>query len=332
MKKDNFIAFSFLLILVIMSDKLKAQIDNHPWCPNGATWVYLRTTQFSREYLKLSYARDTIIANKATKILALSQIEIVGPGPFPNYSRSEQYLRDEYYCNVNDSIFWWNNNQFVFLYDFNPNTGAEWFINTNQEYTCNSSFNFIPDTFTVMNIGVQAFDGKNFNTINGSNKGRWNIGQTVIKNIGSLTSPYPIPIHPNPSAGTHPCNHKDFYGSPNQLVCYNDDLRGNIAFSPTLTGNCAYELTSTRQLKARNKEGISIRLFPNPSSRSISVDILNPKIDINSFEIFNINGKRIQIKTFSSNHDINISELETGVYILLLHGKNESYPLKFIKI
>ncbi len=70
-----------------------------------------------------------------------------------------------------------------------------------------------------------------------------------------------------------------------------------------------------------------IEIYPNPASSFIKVET---PIDISSLEIIDQNGK---IVLMSHNQEINVSNLQSGIYFVRCKSKgNESYNGKFVKI
>jgi hypothetical protein len=309
---------------IIVGSNLNAQIDNHPWCPTGATWLYQKIGFFSQQYLKLTYTNDTIINNINTKILSISEIEIVGPGPFPNYSRTEQHIGYEYYANINDTIYWWHNGQFHFLYDFSSNStiNAQWIINQNTDYPCPGATLPTTDTFEIDSFTTNSYSNVIFACINGTDNGNWTLGEKIIKNIGSTRTPYPIPIN-NDCYGTGGATHL-----PLKLNCYYDNLRGRIIFETPLIGDCDYVTTPIKKIKKNTSAAIDV--FPIPTSDEIFIQ--SNSLVLETYEIYTINGQLLEQNSIASS-SISLRNYPTGVYFLILKPVNSPpHAFKIIKI
>lgn len=76
------------------------------------------------------------------------------------------------------------------------------------------------------------------------------------------------------------------------------------------------------------------QLFPNPVHNDLTLSI-DSSIDFNSFEIFSINGKNILESDGQTTkgliHQINVSELDTGVYFLRVSSDQGETTFKFVK-
>ncbi len=94
-----------------------------------------------------------------------------------------------------------------------------------------------------------------------------------------------------------------------------------------------YEFATT--LKNISFESKTVKIYPNPTSETINID-LKDKITTN-FEIvfYNAVGQQIKIISEITNQDLltfNISELDSGIYFISkFEGKNETYLGKFVK-
>ena len=315
----------FLLIIILAgyNNTINAQVDNLPWCPNGATWVYQKTSFFGHYNIKLSYIKDTTINNLPTKVLRVSHISILGPGPLPNYSWTETEIHYEYYTNINDSIYRWHTNQFLFLYDFNATAGDKWVIHQNKDYSCPNTVLPSTDTFSIVSTSLQTYDNVTFETITGTDNGNWSIGGTIIKNIGSMQTPYPIPIN-NACYGIDGTLHL-----PIQLNCYYDHLRGNIVFNTPPYGDCSYTMTPIETIPTSAFSSEKINIYPNPTTSDIMVESKN--IALESYAIYDLNGRLLEEKNIQTSN-ISLGEYPSGIYFLILSStKNTKHPFKIVK-
>jgi choice-of-anchor B domain-containing protein len=101
---------------------------------------------------------------------------------------------------------------------------------------------------------------------------------------------------------------------------------GNILVSDMQTGlyviDIDYESASVETIES-NK----ISVYPNPADDFISID-LNEDF---SYEIFDVQSKKVKEGTFAQNNNINISSLSSGVYVLKINTNNKVYTQKLIK-
>ena len=105
---------------------------------------------------------------------------------------------------------------------------------------------------------------------------------------------------------------------------------------------CTYHLASSQMkgvIIVTDPSGLNdatvnefIKIFPNPTSDIINIHTLNPTEDIN-VEIFNLTGQLVYSVgyiNFDSN-SIDLSNLNTGVYIIFIRVPDKSKEFKLIK-
>ena len=74
----------------------------------------------------------------------------------------------------------------------------------------------------------------------------------------------------------------------------------------------------------------SIKIYPNPASKYVQIE--SQKLIVESYEVFNIYGKKLkQYEIYNSKFIIQIEDLPNGIYLLKLTTAKESYIKKIIK-
>ncbi len=97
----------------------------------------------------------------------------------------------------------------------------------------------------------------------------------------------------------------------------------------TTTGNVQLYIED-ELLSVSENNTTPVTLFPNPAKNNITVSDLNS--DEFFYEIFDLSGQQIIKKKPVSLHTINVEQLSSGTYFLLLHsGLNKTTFIKFIK-
>jgi len=78
---------------------------------------------------------------------------------------------------------------------------------------------------------------------------------------------------------------------------------------------------------------VDIKIFPNPSSQFISLEIGNDIAQNVDIDIRTVDGKFVsRISNVSNNKRVDISTLENGLYIIQIKGEKEDYQGKFFKM
>jgi len=84
--------------------------------------------------------------------------------------------------------------------------------------------------------------------------------------------------------------------------------------------------TSTKEFKNTN-----IQVFPNPTANNLNINSLGS--EILTVKVSDISGKQLKtIENISNNFiNIDVSDLISGIYILEISSKTETYKMKFVK-
>ena len=97
-------------------------------------------------------------------------------------------------------------------------------------------------------------------------------------------------------------------------------------------------LAVNENLSAGIAEAIDIAanwiVYPNPAKDKISLETIDSDNTINTVEIIDITGKQLKIienETLSQNKTIDISDLQSGVYVLIINTDKGRVTKKFIK-
>jgi Fe-S-cluster formation regulator IscX/YfhJ len=100
-------------------------------------------------------------------------------------------------------------------------------------------------------------------------------------------------------------------------LCYNDNSFGLKQFT---SKSCDYiAIVDDNALAKDNLNDLNIKLFPNPSSITINVELLNKKTSDYQLKIINSLGQQEKIEEINKQNDvvtINIHQLKKGIYFL----------------
>ncbi len=318
-----------LAFLFLFSFKAHSQVlDTLPWAPKGATWLYSGGFIGGYAYDKFVYTSDTTILNK--KVKKISKFTFVISQPTPDYlplRGKESFVKDYFYYASNDSVYWFNKNQFDILYVFNAKVGDSWKINKNSDLyvasiyknQCTDSFKIDSNTVSIFKVDNVINSNKSFTTLYSTGSQFWDIGFPIIKNIGALNAP----LYPK---NGNKCSYIDQdMGVPSRLTCYYDSLRGYIIGGSDF---CHGLITSNSDLKSIEQ---NFHISPNPVNSILHVEN-NFDNAIKSIKIYNLMGREfISIQNYS-NTDINVAHLPNGMYVLkALTVDNNFISSKFVK-
>lgn len=206
--------------------------------------------------------------------------------------------------------------------DFSSSNGYLYFALTGFNATMNkystNIYSLNESTNQIMSIAT--FDSLNYST---DIKLTENNNKTIacINSAFNTNSRYKLLL-------LHPTYYIDFYQ-------YNDSTSSILTYLTTENSNLYFggsSFLSKFDLTVLSNEEInqsdSMAIYPNPASNQIT--ILIPEMSGNlKYEIFNSVGKTIN-SGYSISRTIDLQQIESGVYFLLIHNKNKKFINKLI--
>ncbi len=272
------------------------------FAPIGAEWHYNEQFAFSGDinYIKFTSEKDTLIfGENCKKITKRHKIEC--------NNRPEI----EYLFSRNDTVFFLDTtfNEFQILYDFSANPTNSWIIKIkNKEQEIDTI------TITVDSVTTTQINGENLKTLYVTyDKDDENIPETytstIIEKIGDVK--YMFNWYPWSNVA---CDANYTSG----LRCYQDLDIG--LYSTGIVDSCDYTYIWTG---IDNAESLAqIELFPNPAHDF--VEIKTSDFSDFSIKLFDLNGKLLKSdKTFESSYKLDLSQIDKGVYVILLQNNNQ---------
>ncbi len=289
--KQLFLLLTFFSLTIIVSGQT--------WAPTGAKWTFgvglnLGSSIGFREWISTG---DTVVGGNTCKIIKRNGTLISG-------DISDELITYE----DNNKIYWFTNNQFTVLYDFNKNAGDTWTIMTD----------ICPVLITVDSTKMESINGFALKALyissdNGSFNGK------ILQHIGHLSSPNPNIISPC----TGIADDSNFYLG---LRCYEDSVFGFHDFG--IAPSCDYTIDYTIVVDEL-KKSLEVLLFPNPATHQ-----LNIKTNFNAkfhFNIYNTLGQMMKEGILQSDlSTIYLDDLIDGIYSIELFADNKIARKRFI--
>jgi len=106
---------------------------------------------------------------------------------------------------------------------------------------------------------------------------------------------------------------------------------GTYTHTETLTNGCdsttTLNLTVTPTAGINKIDNLSVKIYPNPTSENINVIVEEESI----LKLINASGKIILIQTINGNSNIELSDVPSGLYIVLVTNQNGIYKDKISK-
>lgn len=75
----------------------------------------------------------------------------------------------------------------------------------------------------------------------------------------------------------------------------------------------------------------SLRIYPNPTEHSVTIDLPNPVTDNTNYRITNLSGASVQKGDLKTDKTVDVSSLEAGIYLITVEDRNNVYTSRIIK-
>ncbi len=302
-----------ILLTTILAFSIFTTQAQQPWATTGATWHY-SVQGYAREgYAKLTNIKDSIINGKPCNVLEkytevydfINQNTVIKTALHYTYTESNK-------------VYYYVNNHFSLLYDFNAIAGNWWI--TEADSTGANENNCIQylDTVMVDSVKMEIINSvslrKLFVHVTRNN---YTYNDQIIEKIGSLTYMFP-------TQGT--CNAIVEIGI-NPLRCYTDSIGFNFKTN-TATWGSSYNTTNScsfvTALRNQNKGAEHTSTYPNPTATTLTI---NATANISTVRMYNALGQQVinNVYTSASNtQTIAISTLPNGIYMLQVSTVNNT--------
>jgi len=306
-----------ICVLFFFAGSLYSQ---QPFAPPGAVWHYDFAAVASGGFLKIEYHSDSLVQNILCKKLESTLYRWFATGPGTIGLDISQLSPRFVYQNA-DTVFWFTQNRFRELYNFNAATGSTWTVTDSMSNGmgvggCDSLSDVAVDSAGLDTINSMILCYLSVHPANGSPLGF--IGR-IYERIGSMNILFPEYAY---------CDSGIIVDAPfYKLHCYQDD---NFPLYNADTSDCeAFWWTLNASEIYSAKEMISI--YPNPSNDFISLDISD---DIKYFTIENSAGRLVlkqdcvRIKKFR----VDLNSYSSGVYFIKAIGSSGVLTKKFVRL
>ena len=280
-----------LLLLVFVSMYTTAQ----DFAPIGAVWYYTQYTSNPKyqTYRTFESIKDTVINGHACSKI-IESIE--------NVEQNIQFMFSR-----NDSVFFFENNDFHLLYDFGAEKGDTIVLDHFSANVEGGKLLMIIDSVTTIEInGIT----KKLQLVSCGDGFTIEFGGAIMEDIGNAY--YLFPIYDNTMNGT--------------FRCYQDNDLGlfKSPYYGVWNKECDYILSIIGDIKEESNNIV----VPNPVSNSFVISKLK---SISNYYITDLNGRVLKSGQIEPDQEINISGFNKGIYFLQIDSGTEKQTKKIIK-
>ena len=307
MKKLFFIA-TFIFVTSTSSSQV--------WIDQGAEWtyhfIYYGVPHTIWGHDRIFYSSDTIILGKTCQVLETHHYEWYQAYYMPSPVGGLYILPNRYTYMSGDTVYYWNDNKFDILYNFNAIVGNNWDVgvDTNTTTNCSKSIQHVTQTGTdTINSGLE-----DWLYIEHDSLASVSLQGKAYKRFGSENYLFPVPFF---------CQSNTTWW-PFELRCFSDN-------SFSLYNPSNYGCYSTVSVGELNKNNLIV--YPNPAKDKITFMTSGLKHDI-TIQVYNLMGvivlKEISFVTGNEDYTLNIEDLPTGIYLISVTDSKNIYTAKIL--
>ncbi len=303
-----------IIFLLAVSLITFISLQGQNWVSQDAVWHYDYYITGAGFY-KINIEKDTLIQNKVCQEFQIKKYEF-WPQPGGVYTQGDVVnYNSEYTYSSGDTVFWFNNNKFFVLFNFNANIGDEWVIS--DMGVCGTIYDSLSRVKVIdtnsMSINGQIRKVIKLESINRSYVG---IDGWIVDGVGPIDN-YLFPTGRNTDSTMIDFEQHDF-------KCFQNSEFG--LYNPSGT-DCEYLLNHVGINEAEN---VSLSIYPNPTNNNIWIEQGGiGKIQISLYDNL---GRTVLIKNSNEiRTKLDLEYLPQGVYIIKIFTGDKTIIKKIIK-
>jgi len=300
--------------------------SSQSWIPESSVWHYDYWNIGEVGFNKIEYTGDTIIGGHSCQIIVDTQFVFFQAPNGTTILASKNQFPTNYTYNNNDSVFYYQDNNFWLLYNFAADIGDIWLLSDDTTGGCAETYIIVTD------VGNKTINGSNKRWIDIETniggkyyfKGRAIEGMGLFENTNSLhiNSMFPQEVSCDTTIAVEYNNYT--------FKCFSIDT--NLIYNPS-GEDCEYLLIH-QGIEDTQVNSFKINAYPNPASDLITFEL--DKISNYNFEItiYNSIGQPIittNLDKSKLSKSINIHNLQNGLYFYKVESSINSATGKFIK-
>ena len=288
------------IFFLFISTILTINISGQDFAPIGAEWYYNELFAFSGDvdYIKFTSEKDTLINGEICRKVTKRHRLACNDRPDVEFLFSR-----------NDTVFFLDTifNEFQILYVFNAQVGDSWIIKLMKEEQILDTLIITVDSVSIVQINEFDLKALHVTYANYDEYYPINYTSTIIEKIGDVLYMF------NWYRADLICDMNYTDG----LRCYQDSVIG--LYSTEMVDSCDYTLLGTG-IDENDKDNL-IQIYPNPAKHYL--DIVVDNNSILEAELRDINGRKVITKQFSSSLKLDLFDIKSGVYLLIIRDKDE---------
>lgn len=285
------------------------------WAPIGAKWHYTKMEGMmppNEGYVLYEVTKDTVIQNKTVRKIQKTYYHANG--------QDTTYLKSDFTYSENGIVYFYGNDSFYQLYNFNAVAGDKWTI-----YGTDS----ICSLYNTDSIGTVIVDSVKTVIVNGwplkaiytspDSLSEWYYSEVILERIGCID--HILPRARNCAV--------DVIHENGSLRCYEDSALGFF------TANCCDPSPSFCErlifYTGIDKNQINYNVFPNPSTDYLYIQNKSGTDEKMQVKLYNVNMQLVYSNSIFANQlSISVLGFQPGLYFVEVSTLTESFCKKII--
>ena len=294
-----------IIFLFLFFNNFHTIAQSDEWAPVGAKWWFTKESVSSLGYIKISYVGDTIIENISCK--RFDKIHYFYN--FQSEKHDTTFLGHEFtYMDDNENkVYYYLNNEFYILYDFNAQVGDVWDLTPEGDYQGAVKV----DSTGVMDINGESRKYLYVSPVDSSCISFYPKNMKIIEKYGYMGYMFPELVD---------CVMDATEGG--KLRCYQDNT-GDF-FETGTEVSCDYTVSINDF-----HSDISVNIYPNPAKDQITIDVSKISSSNTHVQIYDMQGRTVFSKSFNEQViNINTVNYHSGMYMLDIRQANDVFKSK----
>ncbi len=287
-------------------------IQGQVWVDQGAVWHYDWSNISSGGFVKIIYDSDTTIYGKNCQKLVPIIFIFTADQNHNTIFLGTDTLSPKYTYVNGDTVFYFENNQFFTLYNFNAQPGETWELAADTNiFLCSKSFVKV-DSVGVIEINSESLRWISVRPLENSTVGLYG---KVVERFGAVEN-YLFPVERSCDSTIQV--EFDWF----DFTCFQDN---SFALYNVSGLDCEYLLG----IDENDSKQPTVSVYPNPAYQIINIITNDLKQEIVSIQIIDSKGMEWII---SKETTIDISNLPQGLYLIMIKlNSNQLIYCKLIK-
>ncbi len=291
------------------------------WFKSGTTWIHTANYgDIGGGFIETVVEGEAVVDGVNCKRLSRRYEQFDGStwSPLENGTLDDIYMYEE---ENGDKVYYYQNGQFMLIYDFTAAIGDLLTLPFNEEGpgtdgvhpSCTNTEVIITDKGEEIINGITL----KYLEVDVTSNSNWLMTGKIYQKFGPINTYF----YPRYNSGL--CQFVvDEMNLAGEFRCFSDDTMSYTIdwITDTFSGNCFFPGQGTLSVEEFENEN-DYTIYPNPAKDRITIN-LHTNTENRTIQIINVLGAVVKESTMLQNRNISVSSLNSGVYFVKIEGIN----------